>query len=77
MQEVKRTPQQDYTIREYDWADTVYKEQIIMCSEKLLEKYLDGGKVEAEELEACLKVPRGKRAAVSGLCRFCPEGSGN
>ena len=60
MQEVKRTPQQDYTIREYDWADTVYTEQIIMCSEKLLEKYLDGGKVEAEELEACLRFRVGK-----------------
>ena len=60
MQEVKRTPQQDYTIREYDWADTVYTEQIIMCSEKLLEKYLDGQKVEAEELEACLRFRVGK-----------------
>ena len=60
MQEVKRMPQQDYTIREYDWADTVYTEQIIMCSEKLLEKYLDGGKVEAEELEACLRFRVGK-----------------
>ena len=60
MQEVKRTPQQDYAIREYSWADTVYTEQIIMSSDKLLEKYLEGRRTEPEELEACLRFRVGK-----------------
>lgn len=60
MQEVKRTLQQDYAVRDYSWEDTVYTEQIIMCSDKLLEKYLDGRRVEPEELEACLRFRVGK-----------------
>lgn len=60
MQEVKRTPQQEYVIRDYDWEETVFTEQIILCSERLLEKYLDGQKMEPEELEKCLRQQAGE-----------------
>ena len=59
MQEVVKTPQQDYRIRDYGFDDSAYTDQILLSSEKLLNKYLEGETAGEEELTAAGPVPGG------------------
>lgn len=60
MQEVVKTPQQDYRTRDYSFDDSAYTDQILLCSEKLLSKYLEGEMIGEEELTAAARFRAGK-----------------
>ena len=60
MQEVVKTPQQDYRIRDYGFDDSAYTDQILLSSEKLLNKYLEGEMAGEEELTAAARFRAGK-----------------
>ena len=60
MQEVVKTPEQDYRIRDYGFDDSAYTDQILLSSEKLLNKYLEGEMAGEEELTAAARFRAGK-----------------
>ena len=67
MQEVVKTPQQDYRIRDYGFDDSAYTDQILLSSEKLLNKYLEGETAGEEELTAAARSGRVREGYIRSM----------
>lgn len=59
MQDVEQSPD-GCRIRDYGFGEGAFMEQILLCTEKLLERYLDGETIGEEELAVAIRFRTGK-----------------